>query len=214
MPSDQVEMRVLVMSIRLLLSIVGSVAVVSLAHARERNADPSPFAHAPCSVLESGPCTPSVCSVLRSGPCFPEITYPAGENLQVTLVTRASDGKTMPIARPPGHLNTLGDLFAALRACWQPPPVGQARAEMQITVKVSFKRGGALFAAPTVTFATPGITAEVRKLYRNAVVDSLNACTPFNFTDALGGAIAGRPILVRYVDRRVKARQAEGPPPQ
>ena len=79
---------------------------------------------------------------------------------------------------------------------------------MQITVRISFKRNGALFAAPGVTFATPGVAADVRDLYRKAVANSLAACTPFRFTDALGGAVAGRPILARYVDNRVKARRA------
>lgn len=200
------------MFIRLLAGIVATAVIIGAANARERRPDPTPFSHAPCSVLDYEPCTPSVCSVFNSGPCFPEINYPAGQNLQLTVLTPALDD-TAPAndAPPPSELNTLADLFAALRACWQPPPVGEARADMQITVKISFKRSGALFAAPTVTFATPGIPADVRELYRKAVADSLDACTPFKFTDALGGAVAGRPILVRYIDKRIKARQADGP---
>jgi hypothetical protein len=30
----------------------------------------------------------------------------------------------------------------------------------------------------------------------------LNRCTPLNFTAALGGAVAARPIAVRFVDER------------
>lgn len=188
------------------------LAIAADAHARERRPDPTPFSHPPCSVLDFEPCTPSVCSVFNSGPCFPEIYYPAGQNLQLTVLTPAADDTARAANdAPPAELNTLADLFAALRACWQPPPVGEARADMQITVKISFKRSGALFAAPTVTFATPGIPSDVRELYRKAVADSLNACTPFTFTAALGGAVAGRPILVRYIDKRIKARQADGP---
>ena len=199
---------------RILIASLGlfAIATATGVAARERRPDPTPFSHAPCSVLDGEPCTPSVCSVFNSGPCFPEIFYPTGQNLQVTVVTPAADDMSTPAApQPPDRLNTLADLYAALRACWQPPPVGEARADMQITVKISFKRSGALFAAPTVTFATSGIPADVRELYRKAVADSLNACTPFNFTDALGGAVAGRPILVRYIDSRIKARQADGP---
>jgi hypothetical protein len=30
----------------------------------------------------------------------------------------------------------------------------------------------------------------------------LNACLPLKFTSGLGGALAGRPIAIRYVDNR------------
>ena len=89
------------------------------ADARDRRPDPSPFAHAPCSVLDSGPCAPSFCSVFSTQPCLPEIYYPGGQNLQLTVLTQARDGD-QPKA-PTGDLNTLQDLYAALRACWQPP---------------------------------------------------------------------------------------------
>lgn len=187
------------------------LAAATAADARSRHPDPSAFSHPPCSVLDGEPCTPTFCSVFNSGPCSPEIFYPAGQNLQLTVVTPVGDRTTETTPPRAGDLNTLKDLFAALRACWQPPPIGEARADMQITVRIAFKRNGEMFAPPKVTFATPGIPADVRELYRKAIAESLAACTPLHFTDALGGAVAGRPILVRYIDNRVKARQAEGP---
>ncbi len=193
---------------RKFILIAVALLAAAQAEARARRGDPSPFSHAPCSVLDGEPCTPSFCSVFATHPCLPEIFYPTGQNLQLTVATPVNDAP--PPTAPPGDLNTLQDLFAALRACWQPPSEGQARADMQITVRISFRRNGSLFAAPGVTFATQGIPAEVRELYRKAIADSLTACTPFRFTDSLGGAVAGRPILVRYVDNRVRARQAEG----
>ncbi len=190
--------------------IVVSLVASANADARERRlVDPSAFSHTPCSLLESEPCLPTFCSVFDPHPCFPESYYPSGQNLQLTVTTPVNDA--LATAAPAGDLNTLQDLYAALRGCWQPPSAGVARADMQITVRMSFKRNGALFAAPTVTFATPGISADVRELYRKAIADSLAACTPFKFTDALGGAVAGRPILVRYIDNRIKARQARFP---
>ena len=190
------------MLMRLLICALAMLGLAAGADARARRADPSPFAHAPCSVLDGEPCTPSFCSVFDTHPCLPEIFYPSGQNLQLTVMTQARD--TDQPKAPSGDLNTLQDLYAALRACWQPPPVGEARADMQITVRISFKRSGALFAAPGVTFATAGVPADVRELYRKAIADSLAACTPFRFTDA----VAGRPILVRYIDNRVKAQRA------
>ena len=194
------------MPLRLLILAILLSIVATHADARARRADPSPFAHAPCSVLDGEPCTPSFCSVFDTRPCLPEIYYPSGQNLQLTVLTPIKDSDQP--AAPSGDLNTLQDLYAALRACWQPPSIGEARADMQITVRISFKHSGAMFAAPGVTFATPGIPPDVRDLYRKAIADSLSACTPFHFTDALGGAVAGRPILVRYVDTRVKAQRA------
>ena len=39
-------------------------------------------------------------------------------------------------------------------------------------------------------------------VYREAVTTALERCTPLPFTDGLGGAVAGRPITVRFIDDR------------
>jgi len=44
-----------------------------------------------------------------------------------------------------------------------------------------------------------------------AINDSLDACLPLKFTSGLGGALAGRPIAIRYVDNRDLGRAAEKP---
>ncbi len=38
--------------------------------------------------------------------------------------------------------------------------------------------------------------------YLKAINASLDACMPLKFTGGLGGALAGRPIAIRYVDNR------------
>ena len=105
-------------------------------------------------------------------------------------------------------LNTLKDLGAALRACWQPPPLVQSRPGMQITVQMTFKRDGELFGHPRVTFETTGASDDERLAYRTAVADALKRCTPLPFTAALGNAVAGRPFTMRFIDNR-KLKQAE-----
>ena len=35
-----------------------------------------------------------------------------------------------------------------------------------------------------------------------AINNSLDACLPLKITDGLAGALAGRPIMIRYVDNR------------
>src|SRR5664279_4178114 len=115
----------------LALAVAGIISA-GTAEARRRHIDATPFAHAPCSVLAGRPCTPSYCSVLGRGPCIPEIDYPYGENLQLTIETVPPQGDAAKYRKPDHDLDTIGDLFAALRACWWPPPVDAAREGMQM----------------------------------------------------------------------------------
>jgi hypothetical protein len=55
---------------------------------------------------------------------------------------------------------------------------------------------------PRMTYATAGISADTRATYLKAINSSLDACIPLKFSGGLGGAIAGRPIAIRYVDNR------------
>lgn len=183
--------------------IAGVVLLVDVAPARERQQlDATPFAHSPCSVLDSGPCTPSFCSVFNSGPCIPEMNYPYGENLQVTVKSVPAQDEAARYARPDHDLDTIGDLFAALRSCWSPPPDDSAHAGMQMAVKFAFNRAGAMIAAPRITFASHDVNADTRDTYLKAINDSLDGCLPLKLSKGLGGAIAGRPIMIRYVDNR------------
>jgi hypothetical protein len=104
--------------------------------------------------------------------------------------------------RPQGPINTIQDVFAALRKCWIPPPREQSRPGMQITVLLSFTRSGALLGKPTITYQTHEASEDERLAYRVAVAETLRRCTPLPFTDALGNALAGRPLTMRFIDNR------------
>jgi hypothetical protein len=190
---------------RIAICLTALAAIVFAPDADARNyhhINPIPFSHGPCSVFDRRPCTPQFCSVFQHGPCIPDIYYPYGENLQLTVQTvRAKEDETK-YQRPDHDLDTIGDLFAALRSCWSPPPADQAREGMQMSVRFSFKRSGDLIGPPRLTFATAGASADNRSTYLKAINDSLNACLPMKFTDGLGGALAGRPLMIRYVDNR------------
>ncbi len=99
-------------------------------------------------------------------------------------------------------LDSISDMYAALRACWVPPPKDEARHGMQYSVRFSFKRDGAIIATPRVTYASHDAPPEVRDIYRDAVNAALDRCTPLHFTTGMGGAVAGRPIAIRFVDNR------------
>jgi hypothetical protein len=171
----------------------------------------TPFSHEPCSVLSHHPCTPSFCSVLNHGPCIPEIYYPYGENLQLTVESKPSEEDAPRYQKPDHDLDNIGDLFAALRSCWTPPDADSAKEGMQMTVRFSFKRSGDLIGPPRITFATTGAPPEVRDTYFKAINDSIGACVPLKFTGNLGGALAGRPIAIRYVDNRDIDKQKATP---
>ena len=195
----------------LIIAIAG-LTVAGTADARQRHQiNPTPFSHSPCSVLDRQPCTPTYCSVFNHGPCIPEIYYPYGENLQLTVDSVPSHDDAAKYQKPDHDLNTIGDLFAALRSCWSPPPPQSAREGMQMSVRFSFKRSGEMIGAPRMTYATEGVPADTRATYLKAINSSLDACLPLRFTGDLGGALAGRPIAIRYVDNRQLEKQSGTP---
>jgi hypothetical protein len=150
-----------------------------------------------CSVFDRGPCAPAFCSVFEHGVCIPDYGFPIGQDLRLTIESREP-----PPDKPDGDLNTLASLFKALRACWVPPKEDAARAGMEVSVRLSFRKSGEVIGQPRWTYTTPQVPDEARKLYRDAVTASLSRCTPLHLTKGLGGAIAGRPIAIRYVDNR------------
>lgn len=180
--------------------------------------DTSVFANPyPWSVLNPHPYHPSFCSVFSHHPCQPDFNYPFGENLQLTIKSRADEApQQVAAASAPDakaiddkdkdaaerRLNTIGDMFEALRACWVPPAKDESRPGTQLSVRLSFKRNGEPVGPPRVTYVSAGTPPDVRKTYLDAVTAALNRCTPLPFTRGLGGALAGRPIAIRFVDDR------------
>jgi hypothetical protein len=157
-------------------------------------------AQAPCSVFDEGPCTPSFCSVFGPVPCIPDYGYPIGQTLSLTIQSRSGGGGSAEPAKD--KLDAIRDVFAALRACWTPPALDDGRPGMEVSVRLSFNRSGNIIGTPRFTYTTPGAPHQARDLYRRAVTDSLTRCTPLPLSQGLGGAIAGRPIAIRYIDDR------------
>jgi hypothetical protein len=172
-----------------------------------------------CSVLSGRPCHPSFCGVFHRGPCLPYYLPPIGEDLRLTIVSTdddpthkdagaansdqaASGNETANDTAEEHPLDSIREMFAALRACWVPPPKEAARHGMEYTVRFAFKRDGEIVAPPRVTYASHDAPADVRDIYRDAVNAALKHCTPLHFSDGMGGAVAGRPIAIRFVDNR------------
>jgi hypothetical protein len=152
-----------------------------------------------CGLAEGPGCVPTTCSVLAPQTCLPDEDFPLGGDLRLTINTTAAEAAP---PKPDHDLNTLRDLFFMLRACWTPPAAAEARRGMQMTVRISYKKSGDIFAPPQLTYVLEGAPPKVRDIYRDAIAQSLQACAPMHFSRGFGGAIAGKPILIRYVDDR------------
>jgi hypothetical protein len=102
----------------------------------------------------------------------------------------------------PHPLHTVRAMFRAQRICWIPPDQDEGHAGMQMTVSFALKRDGEMIAPPRVTYATHGVSFETRDIYFKAIMAALQRCTPLPLNEGLAGAIAGRPIAIRFVDNR------------
>jgi hypothetical protein len=196
--------------LRVVLGVVGLAApgMMSVALAQTPQSQ--------CSVLSGRPCHPSFCGVFHRGPCLPYYLPPIGEDLRLTIVSTDATGSDAGAANSDQAasnemandtaeehpLDSIREMFAALRACWVPPPKDEARHGMEYTIRFAFKRDGEIVAPPRVTYAIHDAPADVRDIYRDAVNATLKRCTPLHFSNGMGGAVAGRPIAIRCVDNR------------
>ena len=108
----------------------------------------------------------------------------------------------------PAQVNTIQDLLAKLRTCWKPPPRSLAN-PIDITVVVSFNRAGDILGHPRITYESEQATHNDRLMYRIAVMEALQRCTPMPFTEGMAGAVAGRPFAVQFHNRKIPPQPAE-----
>jgi hypothetical protein len=109
----------------------------------------------------------------------------------------------------PAQVNTIRDVFVRLSTCWKPPPASRARPGIDITVIVSFNRNGEILGQPKVTYESEQATDSDRLMYRIAVMEALQRCTPMPFTEAMAGAVAGRPFAVQFHNRKPPPKPVE-----
>ena len=104
-----------------------------------------------------------------------------------------------------GQVDNIRDIFTKMRTCWKPPPASRAN-PIDITVVVSFNRAGEIFGHPRISYESESATDNDRLIYRIAVMEALQRCTPMPFTEGMAGAVAGRPFAIKFPARK--------PPPQ
>jgi len=108
----------------------------------------------------------------------------------------------------PQQLDTIRDVVLRIHRCWRPPPLAQAN-PIDITVIVSFNREGVILGHPRITYESEQATDNDRLQYRIAVMETLQRCTPLPFTEALGGAVAGRPFAIPFRNTKYPPRTQE-----
>jgi hypothetical protein len=102
-----------------------------------------------------------------------------------------------PVSAAAEPLDSIKEVVERLHQCWKAPPRAQAK-PMDITVRLSFNRWGAILGHPRITYETEGASDNDRLAYRIAVMETLQRCTPLPFSEGLGGAAAGRPFWFRF----------------
>ena len=92
-----------------------------------------------------------------------------------------------------GQVDNIKEAFARFRACWKPPPASQANPDVDITAIVTFTRDGNIFGHPKITYESENATDNDRLLYRIAVMEALQRCTPMPFTEAWAAPLPAGP---------------------
>ena len=133
---------------------------------------------------------------------------PTRQSRPIIVAASEETAKDKPLRdrRDEGQLvNSLHDMFQALRVCWIPPPPEKSRPGMEYTVMFAFKRNGELMAPARLTYSTHGVPDEVRNVYHEAIEAAFRRCTPMHFSNGMAGAIAGRPLFIHIFDDRIMA---------
>jgi hypothetical protein len=105
--------------------------------------------------------------------------------------------KLTPVNRP-------SEIRERLARCWQAPRTESSQA-IEVTVRLSFSRAGAVIGEPRVTYIHS--PTEMREKIAESILAAIKACTPLPFTPALGAAIAGRMFAIRFDSLPLTGRQ-------
>jgi hypothetical protein len=87
-------------------------------------------------------------------PVFRTTFPPIGQDLRLTIVStdeNAAADKVDSAGADDRPLNSIRDMFAALRGCWVPPPKDEAYHGMEYTIRFALKRDGTMVAVPRRT---------------------------------------------------------------
>ena len=95
---------------------------------------------------------------------------------------------------PAAPANSINELWAKISECLRPV---HAPASSSFTVLFTLKRDGSLLGKPRITYSDLTGDPGDQKRFVEDALGAINRCLPFEITDGLGGAIAGRPIALK-----------------
>jgi hypothetical protein len=118
---------------------------------------------------------------------------------QVLVVSALCIACPIPVL---GAADNLRQLYLALDRCLSEIPI-RGSAGSEITVVFSLRRDGGLFGQPRISYSRLTGDAGEQKVFATQIAAGFNRCLPVSISTALGGAIAGRPLSMRFrVGRR------------
>ena len=103
------------------------------------------------------------------------------EIVAVVLLSRHAGAQTTK------ELNTIADIYAAIRACWKTPKIS---GPAELAVRLSFTRDGKIVGKARITDENRTMSVENRLRFPISVMDTFKRRTPISFTPDLDDPIA------------------------
>jgi hypothetical protein len=89
------------------------------------------------------------------------------------------------------------DMHTALIDCLKALQAPECHLCLRLTLRLTFNAHGAFQGRPRLTYVAPYVPNG--KKYENVVIETLERCTPLNFSSSFGSGVAGTPILLRLI---------------
>jgi hypothetical protein len=107
-----------------------------------------------------------------------------------------------PGGKAPERLDRVRDVFNYIRTCWRLAPRRLTYSGQELTVRLSFNRSGEIIGQPKITYYHSAGDPDERDVFVKSVMTTFQLCAPLPFSEALGGAVAGRPFTFHFRDTR------------
>ena len=114
------------------------------------------------------------------------------------MLAVCSAAQAQPARVKSALINRQDEIAAQFNSCWLVPG-SQSGKSIMATARMSFRADGALLGQPLITYVNAPAGSAMRADIAASVKAALAACTPLPFTAALGSAIAGRMIVIRFI---------------
>jgi len=91
--------------------------------------------------------------------------------------------------------NTLMEMWSHFRFCLRSAHIDKG---VDLTLRFSFKRDGSLNGTPMISYFNRLDDQELERRNAEAIALAIDHCVPVKISEALGDAIAGRPMWIRF----------------